>query len=615
MKFVLCLLSVILTIEVTIVSDIEAEESKEIYLEKIIVTNRRTNVGLGEATENVTVVSEEEIKKLPAKNLSDVLSYVAGVDIEPRQGFSRATSITIQGSDSRHVKVMIDGIPLNNQASGQLDPTKFPLENISRIEIIKGPASSIWGSSLGGVINIITKDTGTTEIPKGSITKTFAEFGTHKESFDLSGKVGNCGYYFFSSYLESKGKGSRDDVLEKKTFGKLSYNLKGKGRIKASFGYSGADVNSGRFPDSTWQAQPYRIRYGKIGWEEDFEDVNIRIDLKHSRQDIVTKSFLSVSDTEPSLIVRTKDVLYQLSLNSTFYPRGKDLLVVGADFDWDRLKSVYLNKERSLRLYAPYANYTLKLDQWHLNLGCRYDNNSEFGGEVSPSFGFVYNFNNPQDTLIRAGLSRAFNAPPLLWKHYELILSGLASNPDIKPERAWTYELGLESKLVSKLRIKLSLYRADVSDAIALAQNTLGQFFMKNFQKFRRQGGEIQFQINLWEGLNLFTAAAFNDIENRNTGETVRGGGKPRQSFDIGIEYKNKNGFSLYFKSYYDRWNQPPSAKPNDRKMLCDLKISQTFKNLTLFLNVYNLTNSKYWADFFFPIPQRYFEGGVTFQW
>ena len=594
----------------------QAAEDRMITLEKIVVTNRRTCAGLSEATENIAVIGSEEIQKLPARDLGEALKYIAGIDIEPRQGFGRDTSISIQGSDSRQVRVMIDGIPLNPQSSGQVNPAIFPLENIERIEIIKGSSSSIWGSSLGGVVNIITKNTGDTFIPKGSITSSFAEFRTRKESAELSGKVQSLGYYLFSSYMESGGKGPKDDVLEKKAFGKLDYDLKGAGKITGSFGYSQADVNNGVFPDGTWSAQPYRMRYGKLGWEGKLSDAEIKIDLKHSRQEIITRSYLLVEDEVPDSRITFKDLLYQLSLNSSLHPREKDLLVLGVDFDYDILKTTYLTKARSLRLQAPYANYTLKLNPWDWNFGLRYDHNSEYGQEVSPSFGCAYHLPDIADTLIRLNVSRAFNAPPLMWKYYERTALGVtADNPELKPERAWVYELGLESRPVPRFLMKFSLYRADVSNAISNAQNAEGKWIKQNFQKFRRQGAEMLLTIGLLEGLSFSVAAAFNDIENRATRKTVQGGGKARQSFDLGLDYKNKNGFGVSLLGYYNYWNAPASLEPNDRKMLCDLKAFQDWKNLSFFFDIHNLTNSKYWQDYYYPYPERYFEGGATLKW
>jgi len=608
----------------------ETGEALPIELDKIMITNKRSSVGLSEVSENVEVINEEELNSLPSRNLGEVLSYVSGVDIQPNQGFGRPPQVSILGCDSRQVRVMIDGIPLNSQSSGQVNTAVFPAENISRIEVIKGSASSTWGSSLGGVINVITKDTGTTFVPKGSITTSFAEFRTKKESFDLSGKAGDVGYYFMSSYLESGGEGPRDDVLEKKAFTKLSYDLKEEGRIIGSFGYSDADVNSGEYPDGTWRAQPYRVLYGKLGWEGSFENTDINLDLKHSRQEIITRFYDSVSDELPSAALPTsefKDRLYQLSLNTTSHLREKDLLVLGADFDRDTLQSnLYLSKAKSIESQAPYANYTLKIKPWDFIAGLRYDRNSEFGEQLSPSFGTVYHLVNVPETLIRANISRAFNAPPLAWKYNYNEDMWTAPNPDIKAERGWVYELGSESKLFPNIWTKLSLYRSDISDGLASAVNESGQVYMKNFEKFRRQGAELQLKINLLEDLDFFTSGAFNDIEDRATRKTVRGGGRPRQSFDLGVEYNNKQGFGLFLRGYYNRWNEEAavyynqldeevSVDSNDRKMLFDLKISQGFKNIALFLNIYNLTNSSYWADYFLPVPKRYFETGITLKW
>lgn len=615
MKIVNKLVILAIIIGVTEFKEADSREFSGIELEKIILTSRRTAFDLSEVTENISVITEDKIKNLPARNLSEVLQYISGVDIEPRQGFSRATSVTIQGSDSRHVRVMIDGIPLNNQASGQVDLTKFPIENISKIEIIKGSASSVWGSSLGGVINIITKDTGSTLIPEGNISSSFAEFGTKKESAEVSGRVGNFGYYQFLSFMETGGEGLRDDVLEKQAFSKISYDLEQMGRVAALFGYSYVDANSGEYPDESWQAQPYRARYGKLNWKLKCRDTDLTVDFKRASQDIVTKTYLSVKDEEPFVIVRTKDMISQLSVHSNTRIRGEDLLVFGMDFDWNSLESTYLSKAKDLNSQASYANYTLKSDPWNFNFGLRYDRSSEFGEELSPSLGAVYHFKNIFDTLIRANISNAFNTPPLLWKHYDLNLSGLVTNPEIKPEQAWVYELGVESRPMSRIWVKCFLYRADVSDAIALARNETNQYYMKNFEKFRRQGAELQFKVKVYEELSFFASGAFNDIEDRTTRKTVRGGGKPRQSFDLGVEYENKNGFNLSFKGYYDRWNESASSQPNDRKMLFDMKLSKEFKDFKIFLNIYNLTNSKYWADYYFPVPERYFESGIAFKW
>ena len=601
----------------------EIPEEEILELEKIIVSAKRFLEGLKGVAENVSVITDEEIRSLPARDLSEVLSYIPGVDIEPRSGFGQPTAISIQGSSSRHVRVMIDGIPLNTQASGQVNPTKFPIENIERIEIIRGAASSVWGSALGGVINMITKDAGDTPVPQGSITHSIAEYGTAKESFNLSGKIGELRYYLFASYMDSDGLRTKADTEEIKSFNKLSFSLGDLAKITSSFGYSQGDVNSGEFPDGSYQNTPYSNKYGRIGLDVNLDNGTIFDGaFKFSRQDIITKYFASAQDAEPYDTVRSQDQYYGLELKSLIHLRDEDRLLLGADFDWHILKSIYLTNSKSVNLQAPYANYTLRLNNWDWVFGARFDNNSEFGNQFSPSLGAVYHIPAASGTLIRATVSRAFNAPPLLWKFNDYLLRGfyhVIPNPDIKPERAWVYEMGIESKLTDDIRMELSLYRADVKDAIASVIEG-ANIYMDNFEKFRRQGAELKIKAKLNRQLSVAGSAAFNDVENRKTGKTVRSIGAARQRFDIEIKYKNEYGFSCTLKSYYHYWNQVADAKPNDRKFISDLRISQEIKNtrgfsLELFLNIYNLTNSKYWADYYFPIPRRYFEGGFTIKW
>ncbi|MFH1379119.1 MAG: TonB-dependent receptor, partial [bacterium] len=286
-----------------------------------------------------------------------------------------------------------------------------------------------------------------------------------------------------------------------------------------------------------------------------------------------------------------------------------------ADVDWDTLESTYLLESKRLQIIAPYMNYTFIINPLIINAGTRYDTNSEFGSEPSYSAGIVYIIDSNSDTRLKADVSTAFNAPPLLWKYYEESLSFITINPDIKPETALVYELGLESKPFEKLTLMSRGYQAKVKDAIAIALNDQNKFFMKNFEKFKRQGVEVQSNLDIGWGAGVFGAAAFNEVINETTGEEVKGGSKPVESYNAGINYANKSGLEVAVRGYYDDWNEPASNEPNDKKFLFDLKLIQRLKNISIFLNVFNIGNSSMWADVYFPVKQRYFEGGLSLAW
>ncbi|MBU4334033.1 MAG: TonB-dependent receptor plug domain-containing protein, partial [Candidatus Omnitrophica bacterium] len=226
------------------ITSISADESSEVLfsnpvmLGTVLISAKRVGSEGEDTAENVTVYTKKEIERTSANNLGEVLKYIPGVDVSVTNQFGQATSLSIHGSNSRQVLLMIDGIPFNTQLSGQADPAIIPVENIERIEILKGASSSVWGSSLGGVINVITKDVGDSVVPKGKFKTTFAGFSTTKNSLELAGKISDVGYFVSGSYLETDGIKSRSDAQEKKIFGKVSASINDALKIISSFGYT-----------------------------------------------------------------------------------------------------------------------------------------------------------------------------------------------------------------------------------------------------------------------------------------------------------------------------------------------------------------------------------------
>ena len=596
----------------------EESLSDSVILSTIVVSAKRVESQEGSSAENITVYSRQEIEKLSAKNLGEIIKYIPGVDISVTNQFGQLTALTIHGSNSRHVLLMVDGIPFNTQLSGQADPTMIPVEHIKRVEVIKGASSSSWGSSLGGVINVITKDVGDSIIPKGIFRSSFAEFGTTKNSLELAGKISKLGYFISGNYMETDGTKTRSDVKEKKIFGKISFPIADAIKIISSFGYSSANVLDGVNSDDDWDSTPYISRYGNIKLDINKNDLNLNIAYKYNDQDISSSNYDAATGALNSSTISSNT--YQgISLNGSLNLRDNDVLVLGSDFDWHKLKSSnYLATGKRISMQAPYMNYTFNWDNWNFIPGVRFDNNRQFGSQTSPSLGVVYNFNDSGKSLIRAKISRAFNAPPLLWIYCDDPSVLVGPNPDLKAERAMVYEIGFETKMFSPVSIKLGLYHTDVKDAIATAFKD-GAYIKDNFKKFRRQGVELFLNYEVNDDLTLYGGGAFTDVKNRETNEIVRDADIARQSFSLGANYKNKGGLEINLHGYYNRWSSNP-GDANDRKFIFDANFSQKFKNkkdnleMELFLNIYNLTNSKYWSNPTYPLPKRYFEGGMSLE-
>jgi len=588
-------------------------------METVVVTAKRTPLGKSRTAENVTVYTAEDISKLPARDLSEALSYIPAVDIQFNGQFGQATAISIHGSPARQVLLMVDGIPFNTQLSGQANPTQIPIEHIERVEIIKGASSSAWGSSLGGVINVITKDTARTAQPTGSVTTSFGEFHTVKNSASFAGMIDDLEFLLSGGFLKTDGTEAQTDVKETKLFSNVRAPLGDDAALTGSFGYNEADVQYSLATSSTVTAQPYHTRYGNIVLDVDKDDYQWNLAFKYNDQEITTDINSASTD---ALIFSTvySNVYNGIRFNSSRDFGDYGISVFGMDVDWHTLKSNrYLDTRKKVSMQAPYANHTFQWNNWEFIPGVRYDHNTRFGSQTSPSFGAIYHFNNDYETFLRAKASRSFNAPPLMWIYNDAPSLFVGPNPDLKAERAFVYELGLETRLFSLMAMELNLYRADVTDSIALVYDATNSVFVqRNFNKFRRQGVELLLNYQVHEVFSLYTSSAFNDNENRATGEGARNQGAARQKFIVGANYKNEDGWGINVSGYYYRWCSEASLQPNDRKPIFDMKLTKEFNALNdnfdgeVFLSIHNLTNSKYWSSISFPLPKRYFEGGFS---
>ena len=320
-------------------------------LETIVVTAQRIPTDKKQTAENVIVCTEEDINRLPVRDFDEVLSCIPAIDVQLNGQFGQSTALSINGSSARQVLLMVDGIPFNTQLSGQANPTQIPIEHISQIEIIKGASSSAWGSSLGGVINVITKDTGDSAQPTGSFTSSFAEFATTKNSLDLAGKIKELGYFVAGSYLNTHGAQAISDAEEKKFFGKLSHPLGDQAKLVGSLGYSETDVCYALSTSTFLISQPQFARYGKILLDVDKENYQWNAAYKHNNQDITTDMTFA-SNGAPFFRTASENVYNGISLNGRVDVLENSTLVMGADFDWHSLKSnQYLESPMLLLIY------------------------------------------------------------------------------------------------------------------------------------------------------------------------------------------------------------------------------------------------------------------------
>ncbi len=593
-----------------------------------VFSSRRMPVQYSKVPEKVTIVTAEEIRDLPAHNAAEVLEYVSDVDIDPRTRFGHFTPLSIQGSDSRHVLVMVDGIPFNNQLSGQADIlTALPAKNIQQIEIVKGSGSSVWGSAAGGVIQIITKPLTAHPRPTGESGMRVSEYGTQSYDFNVEGSAREIRYGFWGDYMNSGGArpettDSREDVLQKKLFGKLTANLSDTVLATSTFGYSDAKTHEGVFPSFAFRNEiPYTTRYGEMALEVHPSDAqDMRAALKLNRQHIRSTSFFSPDDT-PFSSASSHDNYYGGELKHVFRINEQNSLVSGYDISHHILQTTFMDQSQDVLIHAPYTNYQWSNEIASVTGGVRYDINEEYGEAISPSIGGVLGLPFLGSTSLRGNVSRGFNAPPLLWRYFEDTAPGFtANNPDIAPEIAQNYQAGIETKIADKLSMSLGVYRTRIEDAIATTVREDGFFIKSNFDEFIQKGFEWDSVLSVRENLHLTFNANVNDVTDKATKLEVRGRGTAKVHYRTGVGWEPVPDYKLAVMGKYWRWDSLPDSQANDAKFIFDARMSYVFKKLvgaldtTVYVDVFNLTNSKYWADINLPSPPRYFEGGLSFR-
>ena len=310
-------------------SDIDTFE-----MEEIVVTATRTEARKSEIAANVTVVSKKEIEKLPASNAAEVLQYIPGIYVEFNGGLgSDATGIRIQGSEPRHVTIFQDGVPLNQLANPQTDLSFLPVDLIDRIEIYKGAASSAWGSSLGGVVNIITKEPVKGKPVSVDARASYGEFETLKSRGSVSGTEDRFGYLVSVTHDESNGFIDHTDYRQDSAYAKVNVDLGEASRV--NFAYFFDKSNNAdpvlNFADF-WDDNDHRRSYQRLLFETlPSDNLKLTLEARHHQLD----SFIEDVYSDDREVFRDyKDEIWGGSARMNWNVANTNTVNIGFDGDY-----------------------------------------------------------------------------------------------------------------------------------------------------------------------------------------------------------------------------------------------------------------------------------------
>ena len=579
----------------------------------LVVSATRSEKSISQVAENIAIVTADDIKAMNAHTVAEVLNTVTGLNLSNYTGPGSAANLTVQGSATRHVTVLIDGVVQNSITESFPDVGGMRVQQIARIEIIRGPASSSWGSSLGGVINIITKSPDDSRNFGGILSASIGTRSTGDYRGEVSGVVGKMGYYLEGGGLLSDGLQPHTMLQSGNIYSKLRWQPSDDSTLTLTLDYFNDSRGLGEFPF-------YGISF--YNWNNRFSStLSLRQNLSEELSlDLAFRTLLTKTEIKMSPYLSDVELQNTRANETTFggsirltWDQQWHALVFGSDFDLSTADSqLFSSGSQRLDKWALYLNDTMKFGRFSLTPGVRYDNTNTNGDFWSPSLGATCTV--ADSTVIRGYVARGFSIPPLS----STFGTGFFSlpNPALKMERVWSYSAGIETAALKYLWLKTTYFRNEVSDAITSASLPGGLFMVVNGGKQQREGVEVELKTIPMYNLSLTGGFTFVNAKDKMTGEIVKN--VPRYTYDIGIQYDDSRILKALLKGRYVDWNASPDSGGKYDALICDLNLS---KEITLsdtitaevFFTAHNLFNGAQYAFYLYQNPRRWFEGGLRF--
>lgn len=585
-------------------------------LEKIVITSSRVEESYENAMRKVDVITSNDIESLSASDLAEVLTKITSMNISSYGGLGATKSIRMRGSTASQVLVLIDGRPINNPRDGEADLSNIPLDNIERIEILHGPASSLYGSqAMGGTINIITKKP-PKEKQKTELATSFGTFRTYTEKLLYGGNLSNFGYLITGQYESSEGFRDNSEFNTKDFNTKFEYELNDQNNLSLNFGFYKARLGTPgtiSSPDNDDKQNSLK-NFVDLNWNfkpDDTTQFSVKIYNNYDRLEFIENTAGSAFDVAFSKAihatkVRGLDFLFNKQLFEKYQ------LITGFNLVKNMNNSTSSAKHK-YTVRAGYVENQLNLSKrLKVNLGARVDDYSNFGTEFNPSAGFLYVFR--KQFKLRGLISRSFRAPTfndLYWPD-----EGWAKgNPNVKPEKGITAELGIETQVNKYLQTGITYYRNDYNGLINWAPDAAGVWQPSNIDSAVIDGIEWENKIFVINNLEIDLGYTFLNAKNDETHNYLIY--QPKHKLDFSLKYKNINGilFELRGQLTDKRFHDSANTIKVERFLTLSLNASKKFSSgFTYFISIDNLLNKEYQIIRDYPMPGFSFTSGIKLE-
>ncbi|MCK5099308.1 MAG: TonB-dependent receptor [Desulfobacteraceae bacterium] len=596
-------------------AETEVLKDDPLVMDEVVVTSTRTKHTVMETPSNISVITAKDIKAMDAKNMAEIIKKMPGVYATNASGLE--PKLSLRGTHigmSPGAMVLINGIPMSLGKFGYTDYESIPVETIERIEIVKGPMSSLYGgNSARGVINVITKKS--LDNFGGNIKLTAGSHRDRRVSASIHGAKGDFDYTINAKKKDTQGY--RDDTWLDNTYfnGDFGFWLSDNTRLGA---YINITDKERALAKKLSQAQKDKDRRQSTDYSltENLDMISgISLEVKKEIYDITSNFYYKTRDKTYKNYLRATSTPYKEELDENVYGMRNiftfkkpilskaNKLSMGFDYDYDDIDILTMKaaaKDPSL----PYTKkdpkktgdfnsskigiflqdeFTL-LDNLTFTIGLRYDyfefesnaeydfskggtlnyNNSPDYDRLSPRFAVNYQYSN--DMSIYGSYSQSYRAPSI----YDYYASGAYSaknNYILEPETFTQYELGVRYRLAQWLNIDAAVYQLVIEDMLDSAYDSTGNYMGKqNINETTMKGFELGLSGHPIERVTYsiaytYTDAIYSGDFFTRTGDNIKGNRVTkiphhRLNIDVGIQLIKVDAGELVWNINYITQNR-----------------------------------------------------------
>ena len=532
----------------------------------MVVTATQTEQAIEDVNASIEVISRTQIDQFSGRSLSEVLQQAAGLSVKDS---GSSSFISIRGFDDDHSLILVDGLRRTEKYAGS-NVNNISLQNIERIEIVRGPMSALYGSdALGGVINIITR------APEQSETQLRLNAGgadndAGRESLilhanqdwalDTSAHSLGLEYKQRNPYQGDNGSLNEEQRAFVNYRGRFELDSDSQLVLGAEYldqDDKNAAPTTGRFESE----QRYQLN---SSYRRQLGNDQLALELGYGRSDARVNR--GSGDETTDFRQTQSEVRYSGQLNDSH------LYTLGTGYRNDDVDISINTRNAERQIYHAFAQDQWQLtDQLDLTLGLRYDDYSDFGSTTNPRLSLAWTADRWK---LRAGYGTAFRAPSLIqmYSSFTRRTSVINGNPALQPEDASTYELSARYQLDNGA-LEVTLFHSDVEQLIAAqvdstsgtcpGRSCIRNYLYGNIDEATLKGVETSLNWTLSDHHQLRTSIDYLDARDSRTQTRLTGRARWQGKLSLASDFGDRWSSTLrlrYSGDFYDTPGRPVSA-------------------------------------------------------